>query len=212
MLSTKCAIAAGAVLALADDLPDVRAGDGEARLQLAGENFQRDELDHQPRQERRAPLSAAMASEAELVARLTAWVSANAGYPVPDRRPRLEWRGDGALEVRLDGSDKPYSAARGSYRDGSATILLHESLRDLAQPRARALLVHEIAHYLQDLSGRWPTKTCRAWLEREREAIRLQFAYLVGPGGCSAARVVMPAVNAGQCPQRAPGRGAAALQ
>lgn len=42
----------------------------------------------------------------------------------------------------------------------------------------RSLIVHELTHYLQDISGRFSAEDCNDHLAREREAYSIQRQYL----------------------------------
>lgn len=112
----------------------------------------------------------------DIIAALITWAVMQTGYSLPAEPPTIRYlpTHEFAKQVCPHGAQ---CSVKGYYADGSGTIVLHEVMRDLVQNRrARAMLVHEIVHYLQDYSGRWEgEKTCQIWVEREREA------YL-GPG------------------------------
>lgn len=120
---------------------------------------------------------------ADVIAALLAWTVANSTYAMPPKPPLLEYRAQPVFAEQVCPPEAVHCAPRGYYTDGTGTIVLEEAYRDLAQVRARALLVHEMVHYLQDVSGRFGEKDCASWLDREREAYRLQLLYLVAQGG-----------------------------
>lgn len=72
----------------------------------------------------------------------------------------------------------------GSYEDGSNVIFVADV--PAAKPdnvRFRAIVVHELTHWLQDKSGRFQgDTTCPTWQKREREAFDLQRRYLLSHG------------------------------
>jgi hypothetical protein len=118
----------------------------------------------------------------ELIAALLAWTVANTGYAAPPGPPNVEFQPSAFFEQACADAGA-HCTARGFYRDGTGTIVLHDAYRDLAGPRERSLLVHELVHFLQDQSGQWGATTCEVWVEREHEAFRLQYLYLATNGG-----------------------------
>ena len=114
----------------------------------------------------------------ELVIKLLAWVVANSPYAEPPRSPAIEFKPAAAF-VQETCPTGVNCAARAYYLDGSSTIVLHESFRDSDEVQHRGLVVHELVHYLQDVSGRFEgSKTCDMWLAREREAFAVQLKFL----------------------------------
>ena len=118
----------------------------------------------------------------ELMATLLSWAVANSGYEMPAQSPAIEYRDQSFFTAEACPVGAVHCTTRGFYADGTNTIILHEEHRDLGDVRARALLVHELVHYLQDLSGDWGEKTCRSWVAREHQAYRLQLLYMVHEG------------------------------
>jgi hypothetical protein len=136
----------------------------------------------------------------QFVAALLAWAVANSGYEAPLRPPAIEYRSEEFFAAACP-AEAVHCATRGFYVDGTATIILHDSHRDLSEVRARAMLVHEIVHYLQDRSGRWGDRTCQSWVEREHEAYRLQLLYMVHEGANPFSHA-MPPLGALGCQDR----------
>ena len=61
----------------------------------------------------------------------------------------------------------------------------------------RSMLVHEIVHYLQDLSGKFDNANCEDHARREREAYAIQREYGIrASGSVLFIRMVIP-----PCPQ-----------
>jgi hypothetical protein len=135
----------------------------------------------------------------KVIAALLAWTVSNSGYPMPPGPPALEYRSRPNFAEAVCPPEALHCVPRAYYRDGARTIVLHEAYRGLGNARARGLLVHEIVHYLQDLSGGWGDKSCETWVEREREAYRLQLLYLVSEGG-NPFTLRMPILNKAHCP------------
>ena len=134
-----------------------------------------------------------------VIAALLAWTVSNSGYPMPSTPPALEYRTPAGFAAEVCPQEAVHCAPRAYYRDGAGTIVLHEAHRSLEDAGSRGLLVHEIVHYLQDLSGRWGEKSCESWIGREREAYRLQRLYLVSQGA-NPFTLGMPILNEARCP------------
>jgi hypothetical protein len=112
---------------------------------------------------------------AELIAVLLSWAASLSGYPYPDTAPPVEYRGrEFFVEHACEGEENCRVAAW--YNDG--TIYLDRSLDDPEDPVARSVVVHELVHYLQDRSGKFPVKDCESDLRREQEAYSIQRTYL----------------------------------
>jgi hypothetical protein len=135
----------------------------------------------------------------KVIAALLAWTVSNSGYPTPSTPPALEYRPQADFAAEVCPQEAVHCALRAYYRDGTGTIVLHEAHRRLEDARSRGLLVHEIVHYFQDLSGRWGEKSCESWIGRESEAYRLQPPYLVSQGA-SPFTLRMPILDSARCP------------
>jgi len=111
----------------------------------------------------------------ELIAVLLSWAASLSGYPYPDTTPPVEFRGrEFFVEHACQGEENCRVAA---WYD-AGTIYLDESLDDPEDPVARSVVVHELVHYLQDRSGKFPVKDCESDLGREQEAYSIQRTYL----------------------------------
>ncbi len=73
------------------------------------------------------------------------------------------------------GNDK--CTVAGWYND-NGIIYLDERVKGQEDAMTRSLIVHEIVHYLQDLSGKYDHESCDDQLLREREAYSIQRQYL----------------------------------
>jgi hypothetical protein len=135
----------------------------------------------------------------KVIAVLLAWTVSNSGYPTPSEPPALEYRARADFAEEVCPAEAVHCVPRAYYRDGARTIVLHEAYRGLEDARARGLLVHEMVHYLQDLSGGWGEKTCQNWMRRESEAYRLQLLYLVSQGA-NPFSLKMPILSDTHCP------------
>jgi len=113
---------------------------------------------------------------AELLAVLLSWASHLTSYSYPESPPdyRIE---DHAffVEHACGGREKcPVSA----WYNNDGIIYLDSRLGDWQDPVVRSVIVHELVHYLQDLSGRYASDDCEDRLKREREAYSVQRTYL----------------------------------
>lgn len=139
----------------------------------------------------------------DLIATLLAWVMAQSGYTIAVDSPAIEFLPTQAFVEQVCPRHAQCTVL-GYYADGTGKIVLHDSLRDLHHDRrARAMLVHELVHYLQDHSGRWHMKDCRTWIEREREAYRAQLFYLASQG-VHPSLLLMPPFDKSQCERTIP--------
>ena len=108
---------------------------------------------------------------------LLAWAVLLTGYEAPEVLPIIEYKEHSYFVDRACGGTE-WCSMRGLY-DGQ--IYIDEAMKDVPAERHRALLVHEMVHYLQDLSGKWED-TCEDKVAREREAYAAQQAYLTAHG------------------------------
>ncbi len=69
----------------------------------------------------------------------------------------------------------------GWYND-RMIIHIDDSLRSLNSLFDRSLVVHELVHYLQHVSGRYPDLECENYVKREREAYAAQQQFFIAYG------------------------------
>jgi len=113
---------------------------------------------------------------AELIAVLLSWASSLSGYPYPDSRPQVEYREQEFFQQHACAEVKNCRVA--AWYDNDGTIFLDTRLADLEDPMIRSVVVHELVHYLQDLSGEFGTGDCREQVQREQHAYAVQRTYL----------------------------------
>lgn len=111
----------------------------------------------------------------ELIAVLLSWAASLSGYPYPDTTPPVEYRDRAFFVAHACGGAEPCRVA--AWYD-AGIIYLDESLTDMEDPIVRSVVVHELVHYLQDRSGKFPVKSCESDLKREQEAYSIQRTYL----------------------------------
>lgn len=112
----------------------------------------------------------------ELIGVLLSWAAGISGYAYPDTRPAIEYRDHDFFEQHACAQVKNCRAA--AWYDNDGTIYLDRKLADLEDPVIRSVVVHELVHYLQDLSGEFRDGECGDSVKREREAYSAQRTYL----------------------------------
>jgi len=107
--------------------------------------------------------------------RLLAAVTVLGGFSAPDLAPHVTIMPQTELARRVCGAaDCP---VRGAYLPETGVLL--DSGLNIDDPRDRSVLLHEIVHYLQQLSGRFGQEPlCRRFVLREVEAYSIQDQYL----------------------------------
>jgi hypothetical protein len=114
--------------------------------------------------------------KAELLLVLLSWASHLSTYPYPESAPAYSVRPHSFFVERACGGNSNCNIAAWYNNDG--TIYLDERLQNWDDPVVRSVIVHELVHYLQDLSGKFKNDDCRDQLQREREAYAIQRIYL----------------------------------
>lgn len=129
----------------------------------------------------------------DLLTVLMAWASLISGYPYPEVLPQIVYADQAHFVEKLcDGVDtkKDPCDARAYYNDeDDARIYLntkHWEINKEWTPYQTGVIVHEMVHYLQDLSGKYDgyadwndDKLCAARKERQIEAYTTQDIYLL---------------------------------
>lgn len=111
-----------------------------------------------------------------LLAVLLSWAAHLSGYAYPDTVPALEHRGhEFFVQHACGGMEKCPVVA---WYNDKGVIYLDDRVTDMQDPIVRSLIVHEMVHYLQDLSGRYTAGGCTEQVERERQAYSVQRTYL----------------------------------
>ncbi|MBI2993210.1 MAG: hypothetical protein HYY48_03425 [Gammaproteobacteria bacterium] len=113
----------------------------------------------------------------QLIAVLLSWAAHLSGYPYPDTVPELNRVGHKFL-VEHACTGEPRNCRAVAWYDDRDTIYLDDRVEDLEDPVVRSVIVHELVHYLQDLSGKYDPQVCDHQLAREREAYSIQRTYL----------------------------------
>ena len=101
------------------------------------------------------------------------------GYPVPAVLPDVHVLPLEALQARVCSWACPVKAF---YLRGEG-VFIEESLNFRNDLKARSILLHELVHHVQNLSGRFDSLPgCAAWNARDREAYEIQNEYLRAAG------------------------------
>lgn len=114
--------------------------------------------------------------EAKLIAVLLSWTVHLSSYPHPGVPPEIIYKPHQFfVDNTCRGNEKCDAIAW--YNDESV-IYLDDRLEGHTDPDTRSVVVHELVHYLQDLSGKYKDMDCNLHAKREREAYSVQRQYL----------------------------------
>ncbi|MEX2631136.1 MAG: hypothetical protein WD341_14465 [Tistlia sp.] len=126
-----------------------------------------------------------------MVAALLLSAQSLTGYTAPAAPPAIAFLPQGELALRACAGP---CAVYGWFPPGH-TIYLDERLDPLEDLQARAILLHELVHFLQQENGALAgPRSCRTWLKREHEAFEVERRWLIaqpgagGAGGLARAR------------------------
>ena len=114
--------------------------------------------------------------EAQLLAVLLSWTVSLSSYTHPGTPPEIVFKNHDFFVAEACGGNSRCEAVAWYNNDG--TIFLDERLRGHTDAYTRSVVVHELAHYLQDLSGDYSEMDCNLHAKREREAYSIQRQYL----------------------------------
>ena len=107
---------------------------------------------------------------------LLAWAVHLSDYGDPERLPTLHFKPHSFFVERVCGGRE--CNAVGWYND-ELTIYIDERYQHNNSSFVASLIVHELVHYLQHLSGHFDSLSCEDSVLREREAYYIQNEYLV---------------------------------
>jgi len=120
----------------------------------------------------------------ELIAYLLTWAVFYTDYPAPDVQPVIEYKPHSYFVREMcdfvDNLEKPCNV-RAMYNDDiDGVLFLDEGFEGQQNAYVKGIVVHEMVHYLQDLSGDW--KNIRKWqrdIRCQEKAYRQREAYMV---------------------------------
>lgn len=110
-----------------------------------------------------------------LVADLIVFIVGSTGYANTSAPPPIAPIARPVLEQRVCGRPCPVYA----LFDPGEGILVDDSLDLVGDTAAQSVLLHELVHYLQWAASGRRARNCEEWMAREREAYRIQFAWLL---------------------------------
>ena len=97
-------------------------------------------------------------------------------YTVPDSLPPVHRVPHAKIEELACGGEK--CAVLAAYYSGEG-IYIDESLKPETDVFARSVLLHELVHYVQDISNEMVSaEPCRRWSRREQQAYAIQMRFL----------------------------------
>jgi hypothetical protein len=116
----------------------------------------------------------------ELYSVLLSWAVTLGGYPAPDHKPIVQMVSHSYLNRVACGGRE--CKVMGWFPPGD-TIYLDDRLDPEHNLLASSVVVHEMVHYLQHLSGKYHAPySCQDSLAMEREAYEAQRGYLLAYG------------------------------
>ena len=124
----------------------------------------------------------------DAIAALMSWAVMLSHYPSPTHLPVIEYARHQFFVEHACGGKK--CGAIGWY-DNQGTIYIDERLKAQDTVSTRGLIVHEMVHYLQDLSGKFDPTGCRDSRLREQEAYAIQREFIARAAGQAAFLTVM---------------------
>jgi len=124
----------------------------------------------------------------ELIKQLLTWAVFYTGYTMPAELPVIEYVPHSYFVQTIcyneDTAENPCTV-RAMYDDNNdGVIYLNEKFIDDIDPYTKSIIVHEMVHYLQDMSGEWKDIEkwdriirCQEREYRQREAYMVQDKY-----------------------------------
>jgi len=107
---------------------------------------------------------------------LLSWTVSLSPYSHPHVLPEIEYKPHTFfIEHVCLGTEKCQAAA---WYNDNGIIYLDERMQGQTDAYTRSVVVHELAHYLQDISGQFGKQDCKVHQYREREAYSIQRQYL----------------------------------
>jgi hypothetical protein len=115
----------------------------------------------------------------QLLVQLFAAIKLLAGYPMPQTFPEIHQLPRPQLEARICAGS---CSVKAFYLRGEG-VFIDDALDPERDLRARSILLHELVHHVQGVTGRFDSlPDCDAWYAREVEAYQIQNRYLQQEG------------------------------
>ena len=112
----------------------------------------------------------------ELLVILLSWASHLSSYSYPEYPPEYQFKPHTFFIEHACRDNNKCNA--GAWYNDNGVVYIDERLQDWEDPMIRSVIVHELVHYLQDLSGKFTENNCAEQLKREREAYAIQRIYI----------------------------------
>ena len=113
----------------------------------------------------------------DLLPELLKAIDALSKYSIPDQLPTVHRVPHRTIEELNCGGEK--CAALAVYRSGEG-IYIDDALKPETNIFARSVLLHELVHYVQDISNELASaEPCDRWYRREQEAYAIQKRFLI---------------------------------
>lgn len=107
---------------------------------------------------------------------LLAWIHATTANAIAETAPLVEFVQPRLIaDIMCD--SEPKCPVLAMYLHGD-TIFLDDRLDVQKNEFHTSILLHELVHYVQQQSGRFREADCDSWVKEEREAFRIQTAWL----------------------------------
>ena len=114
--------------------------------------------------------------EAKLLAVLLSWTVHLSSYPHPGETPEIIFKPHPFfVDTACNGNEKCDVVA---WYNNEGIIFMDNRLEGNTDAFTRSVVVHELVHYLQDISGKHGEMDCDLYAKREREAYSVQKQYL----------------------------------
>lgn len=116
----------------------------------------------------------------DLVAELFTAIRLLSGYPIPEHLPGIRVVSPAEIQRMLCKGD---CGIKAFYLPGQG-IYLSDAIGSLDDAFGRSVLLHELVHHVQHVTGRFDiiADACDRWFSKEREAYQVQNAYLQREG------------------------------
>ena len=107
---------------------------------------------------------------------LVSWAANLTSYSYPGTAPALEHRPHAFFVEHACGGNSNCQVV--AWYNDEDTVYLDDRVQDMEDAMVRGVLVHEMVHYLQHLSGKFDSADCNDRVARERQAYAVQRMYL----------------------------------
>ncbi|MGH8543941.1 MAG: hypothetical protein ACREX3_09995 [Gammaproteobacteria bacterium] len=107
---------------------------------------------------------------------LLTWAVYLSSYPAPAVAPQVQFQPHSFFVEKVCANKE--CRAVGWYND-EGIVYIDEKYRHTDSEFANSLVVHELVHYLQHMSGKYDSHSCEDSVAREREAYYIQNEYIL---------------------------------